>query len=57
VIFERLYLPAYGGLGKEKFLGGLGEAQIARCRLESLKEPDLRKPIALAWHSWNSCVA
>src|SRR5262245_23977292 len=38
VIFERLDLPAHGGLGKEQFLGSLGEAQIARCRFESLKE-------------------
>jgi hypothetical protein len=51
VIFERLYLPAHGGLGKEKFLGGLGEAQVPGCRLKSLEERDLRQPIAFVWHS------
>src|SRR5262245_23672786 len=51
VIFERLDLPANGGLGKEQFLGSLSEAQIARSRFESLKERDLRQTIAFAWHS------
>ena len=51
VVLQRLDLAADGGLGNEQLFGSLGEAQIARSRFESLKERDLRQPIAFAWHS------
>ncbi|MFM9846516.1 MAG: GNAT family N-acetyltransferase [Hyphomicrobiaceae bacterium] len=43
-------------LRDEKLFGRLGEAQIARCRLEPGDEVQWRKPVAFPTHACASCV-
>jgi hypothetical protein len=53
--FQRLDLPADGGLGQVQFGPGPGETEIARNRLEPFDQVERRHilgPVTHSWYAW-----
>src|SRR3954471_5859473 len=51
LVLELLHLPAHRRLSEEKLLGGLGEGQMARRRLEAAQQVEGRHCITFT-HAW-----